>query len=237
MSIVLGIDIETTGLDFEKDEITEIAWVLKEIGVDKPLQVQSFMVTGKKPIPENIVKLTGITDEMRETEGFELGLTLMNLENHFNRADYIVAHNGEFFDKPFLEEKAKPLNLNYFDKKMWLDTKDLPFKEGNSNRLTYAAADLGFLNPFPHAALFDVLTMLKVMESFDFDKFVERSKVPWVVVFMDSDYSDRHIPKSLGYRWENLDNKVYKKKWIKRIKQDELEQEKAKADLPVYIIG
>ena len=55
-------DIETTGLDPETCEITELGAVKVENGVVTE-KFQSF-AKPSEPIPENIVELTGITDEM-----------------------------------------------------------------------------------------------------------------------------------------------------------------------------
>ncbi len=61
------IDVETTGLDYEKDRILEIG-LLKIKGNEIKEQLQCF-VQGKKAIPKTVTKLTGITNELIERQG------------------------------------------------------------------------------------------------------------------------------------------------------------------------
>ncbi len=91
------IDIETTGLDYTKNEIIEIAAIKLKNG-----EVENIFDTLVKPkgsISPEIEKLTGINDDMvQDHEGIEIvGPKFLD----FIGNDILVAHNSSF-DVPFL---------------------------------------------------------------------------------------------------------------------------------------
>jgi len=65
MRTLVSLDIETTGLDGERDAILEIG-IVKFKGEDV-LDEWSSLINPRRPIPPKIVELTGITDEMAQT--------------------------------------------------------------------------------------------------------------------------------------------------------------------------
>jgi len=101
-------DIETTGLNNETEKITEIGAVKISGGV--VTDRWSSFVNPEKPIPENIVKITNITDEMvKDAPKIEDALPDF-LE--FSKGCVLVAHNAAF-DTGFIKSEAKRLGLNY----------------------------------------------------------------------------------------------------------------------------
>ena len=101
---VLIIDTETTGLNYQIEEIIEIAGVT--LYVDKTtgethsveLSFDYFREPVKRTISEEITNITGITWEMvcDKKVNYEHVLAV------FRDADIIVAHNAQF-DRPFVE--------------------------------------------------------------------------------------------------------------------------------------
>lgn len=63
------LDLETTGLDAEKDQIVEIGAL--RIDEDKITNVYHCFIRQAKNLPENIKKLTGISDEIIRKEGID----------------------------------------------------------------------------------------------------------------------------------------------------------------------
>jgi DNA polymerase-3 subunit alpha (Gram-positive type) len=102
LSVVI-IDIETTGLEPAGNEITEVA----ALRVDKGeiSDVFSSLIRLDRPLPPEIKKLTGITEEMLLENGADKGDVLRGLLA-FVRETPLIAHNIEF-DIPFLNYHLK----------------------------------------------------------------------------------------------------------------------------------
>ncbi len=246
---VCGIDIETTGLDHVNDHVTEIAWVIKDVGDPKPLVARTEFILppegafdSAEYLKPSIQQLTKI--QMRHLltgRKFAEVLRDMALDFAKHACDFVAAHNGENFDKPFLRAKAKQLGaMDYFLLQApWLDTSvDCVYPEDcRYTNLMYVAAYFGFINPFPHSALFDVMTMLKVLENFDIEKVAERARHPWVVVKAQVDYDRRELAKARRYYWETFGAEKYPKQWVKKIKECDLEKERTDAPFEVVKIA
>lgn len=235
---LLGIDLETTGLDTENDHITEIGYVLIDTEIKKPLICRSHLIRlDGVVVPDLITEITSITTDMLVGYGETPSKVLIDLDLRMNEADYIVAHNGNAFDKPFLYRWAKSFSIKLPDKP-WLDTyEDVPYpKHYRYRNLTYLAAEHGFINPFPHAALFDTMAMMKILSHYEIKDVIARHKTPWVVLRAMVDYDRREDAKKQGYQWQNVGNKTYTKCWVKRVKQDEVEEEIDKVSFQVKII-
>ncbi|MCF6460506.1 PolC-type DNA polymerase III [Clostridium sp. Cult3] len=92
-------DIETTGLSPTNDRITEIGAVKIKDG--NIIDEYSQLINPERPIPNNIVKLTGITDEMVANKP-KIEEVLPDFKK-FIQDSVLVAHNASF-DIGFLRE-------------------------------------------------------------------------------------------------------------------------------------
>lgn len=101
-NVLVGVDIETTGLSNQYDDITEIS-AYKNI--NGSLEEYSVLVKldDYSKLRDFIVEKTSITKELLEEEGIELSDALQGFVD-FVDDGILVAHNG-LFDKDFLEEK------------------------------------------------------------------------------------------------------------------------------------
>ena len=96
------VDIETTGLDFLKNEITEIgAMRLKGKEVQ---EIFSTLVRPRNLISPEITKLTGIDNDM--VKDFPPADKILPKFAEFVGSSILVAHNADF-DIPFLKHYAK----------------------------------------------------------------------------------------------------------------------------------
>lgn len=103
------LDIETTGISYENDEITEIGYIKVENG--KMTEEKGALIKTEKNIPENITKLTGISDQMLLESGVELKGVLEELFAVINGQN-VVIYNADF-DLNFLEKGAKKYDLEF----------------------------------------------------------------------------------------------------------------------------
>lgn len=249
---ILGVDTETTGLDLANDRIVEVGAVLWDTDSKAPLATfsdfifdQGILERIEKPETSAMMeRVSGLKRSILEEFGGAPSRVFTDLRElaRVHGAEYIVAHNGNQFDKPLLlnEFKRHDVDPGPLGSLHWLDTKvDLPHKvQPDSNKLKHLAMEQGFINPFPHRAAFDVLTMLKVLSAWDIKEVVEYSKLPTLVVRAvvphpkNDTGTGKDAAKAAGYRWQELDYKQYPLSWVKKIKAHKLEEERAK--LPGY---
>ena len=205
--ILCGLDVETSGLDPAKDRIVEIGAVTFDWDTKMPMQILSELVDptmedSEWKLPEEITGITGITfDALGKYGGFERDV-LVKLESMIQFSDYYVAHNGNAFDRLFMEAAYGRHSMTMLDRP-WLDTIiDIKYPESIKTRnLHHLGADHMTLNPFRHRAVFDVLTMFKVMECYDLDAIIARSKEPVLYVQALVSFEEKELAKERGYHW------------------------------------
>lgn len=232
--IWLGLDFETTGLDTKADRVIEVGAILWDPHRKVPLKIFNEMVKVDRDLSPIITNLTGITDEDLDKWGHDSSAIFGQLDHMIRRCDYVVAHNGNSFDKPFYENECERHDLHIIEKP-WLDSRlDVPYPDdkSQSKKLSHLAMEHGFLNPFPHRALSDVLTMLKVVSYYDPDSIIEFKNAPNVTVRALVNFDNKDKAKARGYHWE-----AKKKIWYKTMKQSELNREIEQADFKVIEIG
>jgi DNA polymerase-3 subunit epsilon len=198
---ILGVDFETTGLDASEDRITEVGAVLFNWEAQTPLVVLSTLVDPGRPIPEEITRLTGITEEMVAEYGRPEKDVLDDLRHLLDCADFAMAHNAVFdmgfFNAAVLRNGFTP------DDKVWLCTmSDIKYPESITTRnLCHLAAEHSIINPFRHRAVFDVLTMLKMASNYDIDAIIASAQEPTLYVRALVDFDEKEKAKLLQFHW------------------------------------
>ena len=241
--LVLGLDFETTGRDTSKDQIIEIGAVLWDCDNAMPLKIMSEMIyrediwetaTASK---EKIKEITHIRYDHLQSYGISPITGLLQLFELMQLPDLlaVVAHNGNEFDKPLLYANAKKWNLEV-PTINWIDTMiDIPYDPSiQTRKLTYLATEHNFMNPFAHRAIFDVLTMLKILQQYDIEWVLKLSQEPNVTLIAnttppweDGGKSNEEA-KSRGYRFQSET-----KKWIKLVKESQIQVEKTSAPFSI----
>ena len=207
--LLLGIDLETDGLDPKENAILEVGAVLYDWDTKTPVRMLSEFIdpdynqnlsAGYK-VPVEITELTGITTKMIEEYGGLDVDVMLSLKNLAYGSDFFVGHNCNAFDALFLGTMWDRLSMRF--QRPWLDTiVDIKYPPLIKTRnLRHLAAEHGFLNHFPHRAVFDVLTMFKVMEKYDLNDIIARSKEPTLYVQALVSFDEKELAKARGYRW------------------------------------
>lgn len=231
MTLLLGIDFETTGLDPEKDKIIEVGCCVMDTDTWQPVWAKSGLIDhGSIELSKEITTLTGITTEMLARGCYPYEIDSFLPSNYMN-IEYLVAHNAAF-EQSFINNNEFLGCLDILDQELpWIDTKtDIPGHEGK--KLTYLAADHGFVNPFPHRALFDVMTMFKVLSCYDFKEIERRVLADKVTLIANVPYDDREKAKALGFQWQS----VVPGKWAKRVPDFEADTEIHKAERAYVLV-
>jgi len=167
---IVAIDIETTGLDSVKDKIISIGAV-KQL---ENKQTEDFyrLVQTTQAVPENITKLTGITDEMLATQGVELSAGLQELK-YFLGDLPVVGYNLRF-DELFLTNGFKNVGQEDLANRM-IDVMPVVKRVNaflDNYRLKTVLRDYGIVNEKPHNALADARATLTLAS-----KLVETQKL------------------------------------------------------------
>jgi DNA polymerase-3 subunit alpha (Gram-positive type) len=157
-TIYCVLDLETTGFSAATEKITEIGIMKLKDGV--VIDKFSTFVNPEKSIPQRVVEVTNITDDMvKDAETIDKIFPKML---DFINGSVLVAHNADF-DINFLRHNAKVLGYE-FDF-TYIDTLSLArevFPDFKSYKLGRIAKNLGIKVEVAHRALDDVDTTVKV---------------------------------------------------------------------------
>ena len=227
---VLILDTETTGLDWRAENIIELAMLAVDVDMQSgqpvgEVEVYEDFEDPGRPIPPEIVKLTGITDQ--DVKGHQLNEA--KIKDMVARADLIVAHNAGF-DRPFVENR-----LEVFEHKAWACSfAGINWKAQGlgSAKLEFLCSELGWFYD-AHRAQVDCHALLRVLSSPLKTKaeempltglqqlFKSAEQARTVVKAFGSPFETKDKLKARGYRWD-----VEAKVWYTAVKSGEaLEEE------------
>lgn len=201
------VDTETTGLHHARDEIIEIGAVGftydDQGAIGDVVEVYSGLRQPAAPIPEEITRLTGITDEM--VAGHDIDVAALNAL--IEPADLVIAHNAAF-DRPFCEGLSST-----FVSKAWacsvteIRWADLGFE---GNKLGYLVGQSGLFHE-GHRATDDCHALLEVLARpagptgvHPFSELLLSSARSSVRIYAENAPFDmkNHL-KARGYRWSD----------------------------------
>ena len=222
------LDVETTGLDPDSDKVIELAMVPFEFDSDGNIyrvlpEYNAFQDPGR-PIPDNITRITGITDEMVAGQSIDLD----RVKEMLSSTVLVIAHNARF-DRPFME------NLYDGFQDLWwaCSMADINWSEEGieSAKLEYLAYKYGFFYE-GHRATIDCLAGLHILS-----QALPVSHTPALKALLTSarrtefrlwainaPFDMKDVLKKRGYRWSPGDDGGYKA-WYSDIAEAELESE------------
>lgn len=226
----LFVDVETTGLDPENDEIIELAMLPFRYTLSgRIVEVQApfdKLRQPSKPIPEAVTALTGITDEMVS------GQTIDDAEaSEFARdADLVLAHNAAF-DRPFLERL-----LPAFREKPWacsMAEVDWAEEGFEGLKLAYLTMEFGFFYD-RHRAANDCLAAVELLARplpvsgipAMANLLANARKQTWRIWAENAPFDLKDVLKARGYRWSNGE-RGQPRAWYIDVSDDARAQEEA----------
>ena len=133
------LDLETTGLNFNSDRITQIAML--EVKEHQIINKFNTLINPEKEIPQNVQELTGIKNEdLKNKPKFE---DIVNKFEDFIQDLQIVGHNIENFDLKMISSEYATLNKT-FKRHFYLDTLTLA-RDKLPHQRSYRLQDLKLL--------------------------------------------------------------------------------------------
>lgn len=211
---VLGLDVETTGLSPDNDKIIELGAVVWDTKQNKPVAMINHLISiGEQPLRDKTTELTGITGSDLVDFGIDENQALEALLRLASKCDYLVAHNGNKFDKPFIDNALAKYGLTL--NKPWIDSLyDVPYADITSRKLTNLAKQHNVSSQNAHRALFDVLMMLEVCANFNWQEIIDIQKSPSLTLIADVNKENRQLAKDAGFYFDRQELK-----WKKRMKR------------------
>jgi DNA polymerase III epsilon subunit-like protein len=224
--LVAAIDFEATDKIPETARITEIGAVLFEADHTWTAQgefSQFVYDPSYPPQSEEVIRVTGITDEMLKKDGARPQEALEKLLTFVGRAEYIMAYNVDY-DRVLLEHESKRLGLPVISKEKWVCAlRDVPYPEFYTCRkLAHLALDHGcFFDPKGlHRAVNDVKLMgqLLVEGGYTIEQMLKYRDEPTYIARAMVSYDERELAKAERFSWEKLGDQTFPKMWVKQVK-------------------
>lgn len=222
------LDTETTGLNYRSHEIIEIGvitFTFNDIGeIGDVTGVYGGLQQPTVPIPVEITRLTGITDDM--VAGQVIDVT--RLKSLIEPTDLIIAHNAGF-DRPFCEAFS-PMFCN----KAWacsVSEIDWSARGFEGSKLGYLIGQSGYFHD-GHRAIDDCFALLEVLGQTRSDSIAapfaelyqasQRSRVR--VYAENSPFDMKDHLKARGYRWADGSDGRPKSWWVE-LPEEKLDDE------------
>ncbi|WP_243855706.1 3'-5' exonuclease [Sphingobium vermicomposti] len=216
------VDVETTGLDRKQDVIIELA--MRQFRYDEVGRITNvgrefcWLQDPGRPLTNEIMKLTGLNDEILKGQSMDKGLVARILRH----ADLVVAHNASF-DRPRIEDEIPDAAGG-----AWAcSCVEVPWRDfGFDGRgLGYLLAQVGYYN-CAHRAASDVNSTIALLAHevspgrTAMRELIERSsRDSWIVHAKGAAFETKGALKSRGYRW-NADLKTWWLETAERLKEE-----------------
>lgn len=222
--IGIFLDVKTTGLDLETNKIIEIALVPFEYSTDgrifKILDSYCSFEDPKEELTEEIISLTGITDQMVKGQIIDD----QEVERIVESANLIIAHNASFDRK--VVEKRFPI----FKNKPWacsLTEVDWKKEEIGSAKLDYLAYKFNFFYE-AHRAEVDCLVGVHILaqtlpksKELVLKQLLENARKETYRIWAEgSPFEAKDILKKRGYKFDGV-----KRCWFIDINPTESDEE------------
>jgi DNA polymerase-3 subunit epsilon len=222
------LDVETTGLDSDLDEVIELAML--KFNFDREGRMGTILETFRafnqpeKPIPLSITEITGITDEMVAGKK----ITEHEIQSFVSDAVLIIAHNAAF-DRPFCEK----LSSNFSEYAWSCSATEIPWKDEGivGSRLEYIAQSFNFFYDAHRAeddckAVAQILSLtLPKSKQLAMGALLKNARRTETRIFATgAPYELRLLLKRRGYRWNGGLNQ-FPRAWWRDVAPSDVDEE------------
>lgn len=230
----VALDLETTGLDRNRDKIIEIGmrkFVFNRATAEMLSAEETFSALQDpgEPLSEDVKRITGLDDAMLAGQAIDWKA----VERFLAETHIIVAHNASF-DRPFMD-RALPLSAN----KIWgcsLKQIDWSAKGFSTHKLDVLGIYHGFFAD-AHRALSDASALVHLVSQGEeksgtpyLRELLANAKRPTVrMIASRSPFESKDALRTRKYTWD-----VQNKFWFKSIYKDELDAEMKWLESAVY---
>ncbi|MEY3953660.1 MAG: polymerase PolC-type [Pseudomonadota bacterium] len=211
---VAVVDTETTGLDPARERIIELSMLIVNINLVTGQPCGDVTCCGgledpKKPIPPEVIQLTGIDDAMVTGQHIDD----VSVESALQEVDVVVAHNAGF-DRKFMEQRWPA-----FAELAWgCSVQDIPWKQlgHGSVKLEFLAHEMGWFYD-AHRAEIDCRAVLSLLSQ-PFKRTTAesplQSQTGWQLLWQSvqqptlrvqatgSPFESKDVLRQAGYRWD-----------------------------------
>ena len=203
----LVVDVETTGLDPQRDEIIELAMKPFSYGLDGTVfsvgEGFQELRQPSKPITSEITAITGITNDMVAGQIIDPAL----VAKFAAPASLVIAHNAAF-DRRFLERFS-----DVFSTKPWacsFSQIDWAAEGFEGAKLAYLAQTAGFFYD-RHRAMHDCLATIELLamrlprsDVTGLSRLLDGARtIAWRIWAENSPFDLKDVLKTRGYRWNS----------------------------------
>lgn len=211
---ILVLDVETSGLSPETDNVVEVAAVRwsPQYGVIQ-------CVSTPKPVIENpAASVNGISPEMTQRiNQDDLDCALDMIDQMASRCDWVTSYN-EDFDRPWFEQGK----VGTLFKGRWFDAMELKYPRAGQKRDLVnmcVAHEIGVVSA--HRALDDCLMLCRLMGCVeDLETQVERAARPRVLVKACIRFEENDLARDAGFRF----NQLVPKAWARKMPLEDAEE-------------
>lgn len=239
--IGMFLDFEATDKTPDTARVTQAAFSLYDMLACREVYHYSALMyddTEPQVIHPDAQAITGITVEQLKKFGKYPMEVFTTIIQGLHEAAFLVAHNGHNYDFPLLKKELTKANLTfpecnkYGEEILLVDTKsDIPYpKKIEVRKLTYLAAEHGFLNPMAHSARHDVDAMAFIFLKYPLTEILHLARSKNIYIQAEVSFQDKDKARDRQYRWDGK-----QKVWWKQIKEMHLAAEEAEANFPVII--
>ena len=214
------LDTETTGLNPAEDKVIQLSmlhFTYDEQGIIKLGDLFDAYQDPGMPIPEEVTRITGITQEMVDGRSIDEA----EVSDFISGVDMVVAHNAGF-DRKFIERAFPGASFAQKDWHCSIEQIDWPARGERRGTLEMLALKAGFVYD-AHNSRSDILATAFVlaneMHEAKPSPFVEMlsaaTLAPHHIIALGSPFHAKEDLKARGYRWAGDDEPVcgHRKVW------------------------